>query len=65
MFDDCLINGRKLFSQNIVKALGTYVLYTYYLSTYDMYMKLLLDKLRVLEKYSQHLSTFIDLPFKK
>ena len=30
-----------------------------------MYIKLLLDKLRVLEKYSQHLSTFIDLPFKR
>ena len=30
-----------------------------------MYIKLLLDKLRVFEKYSQHLSTFIDLPFKK
>ena len=36
LFDDCLINVRKLFRQNIVKALGTYVLYTfiYYLIWY-------------------------------
>ena len=39
--------------------------YIYVLNKYLWYIKLLLDKLRVLEKYSQHLSTFIDLPFKR